>query len=591
MDEHERDATGADADGAASSGELEVLDGAALRRWAFRARAALAAHRPGIDALNVFPVPDGDTGTNMLQTLSGALRGLREHIAAHPDVPPVSSGAPAADIPVADTSAADNPAVGPAQEPNDEHDAHAVAVDSRLAALSDSTLVAARGNSGAILSELIRGLVATLMHARGRVDATGLAKALRTASERAWGAVGRPVEGTMLSVARSAASAADRSAAGGGRLADVTGAAVEAAEAALARTPEQLPTLKRAGVVDAGGAGLVVVLSALHEVVTGRRAGELTGDPGDVPARCEHGDHPLGDQVEVTYLVAGLDEAARDRLRAQLAELGDSVVLAGDECALRVHVHVEAQRVQQAIDAGGGSQALSHLRIEGLPQAQPLAPTGGSGFVTVLSAGLPESLAGLPGRHLLAGAVDTAHEPDPAGLFAALTDAPASPIVVLTDVAASVEQPVLEARRDGVEVLVVAASALPAAVAALAVHDPHAQAHGDAQAMQAAADAVLCASVSDEPAPDEIAPGELAPGELAAPERLRRNALAQVQRLVERGGGEAELVTICARPSAVAVAQQIADELAAGAGGHRALEVQVVLVGEQAADPLTIGVE
>ena len=197
---------------------LAVLQGADLRRWARLVASRLDAARAELDALNVFPVPDGDTGTNLALTVGGA----------------VADG-------------------------GDD--------------LARALLVHARGNSGVIASQLVRGW-ADVLTVRGRgagagVGAADVAKALRRGDELAWAAVTDPVEGTVLSVSRAAADAAERAAAGGDDLHGVVSAVVAAAEQALDRTPSQLPALAAAGVVDAGGAGLLLALHALRDVVAG----------------------------------------------------------------------------------------------------------------------------------------------------------------------------------------------------------------------------------------------------------------------------------------------------------------------------------
>ncbi|GAA3595837.1 DAK2 domain-containing protein [Kineosporia mesophila] len=204
---------------------LDVLDPPAARRWALTALGALADAREEIDALNVFPVPDGDTGTNMYLTLEAA-------VAAVQALPPHASVATVAD------------------------------------AFARGALLGARGNSGVIGAQLLRGWAQVLAE-HSELTAQTAVECFRRADEQAWKAVHHPLEGTILSVSRAAAEAA-RIAAGsdlGADLETVVSAAAEAAQLALARTPGQLPALAAAGVVDAGGRGLVVLLDALAEVV------------------------------------------------------------------------------------------------------------------------------------------------------------------------------------------------------------------------------------------------------------------------------------------------------------------------------------
>lgn len=300
---------------------LEVLDLHALRRWVVIARADLAAHAEAINRLNVFPVPDADTGTNMLLTVDEALHEMTDRAPA---------GLPEA-----------------------------------AATLARATLTSARGNSGVILSQLVRGVaevVATLK--REHLTGPDLAHALRRASDHAWAGVSRPVDGTVLTVAAAAADGAGLAVArGDDSLHAVTDAALTSARAALLATEEQLPALRAAQVVDAGGAGYLLVLEALLRVVEGApglatpadRAPEwLTRTPVlDVTA--VHDDaacdaHAGGPSYEVMYLLDGTDQGAVTELKRTLDGLGDSLVVAGGPDLWTVHVHVDD--VSAALNAG-----------------------------------------------------------------------------------------------------------------------------------------------------------------------------------------------------------------------------------------------
>ncbi|GGN01559.1 hypothetical protein FHR83_000792 [Actinoplanes campanulatus] len=207
---------------------LETLDAAAVRRWCDGGLEALRAHQREIDDLNVYPVPDGDTGTNLVLTLT----------AAHEAV------------------------AGPVEpEPGPEG---MTAVARLMRRMARGALLGARGNSGVIVSQILRGMADTFAAAVA-VRGGELARALRTATDAAYAAVARPVEGTVLSVVAAAAEGAGRTRSDD--LATVAKAAAQAAAEALDRTPQQLPVLARAGVVDAGGRGLCLLLDALVEVV------------------------------------------------------------------------------------------------------------------------------------------------------------------------------------------------------------------------------------------------------------------------------------------------------------------------------------
>ena len=221
--------------------DVATFDLDVVRRFADQAVDGLAATREEIDALNVYPVPDGDTGTNMFLTVESARDAMVEALEASPG-----------DLRVA------------------------------LRAYSKGALLGARGNSGVILSQLIGALLRRIGKA-GPDDrsAAVFAEGMALATEAAYAAVGEPVEGTILSVARAASDAAAESAnAPEDRLGDVVRGAATAAREALARTPEQLPLLAQAGVVDAGGRGLCVVLDAAEAAITGKRATTSTPHVG-----------------------------------------------------------------------------------------------------------------------------------------------------------------------------------------------------------------------------------------------------------------------------------------------------------------------
>ena len=265
---------------------MQALDGRGARLWALQALAALGEAREEIDALNVFPVPDGDTGTNMYLTLEAA----------------VSAGA---------RVAPGTPVAGVAE------------------AFARGALLGARGNSGVIGAQLLRGWADVLAQYE-RLDAETAVEGFRRADQQAWQAVGEPVEGTILSVSRAAAGAA---AAAPPRLEAVVAAAAAAARQALVLTTDQLPALARAGVVDAGGRGYVVVLDALADLVAGisRKRPMREPRPPALPVvdlvACLDAT-PAGPGFEVMYLLDAADGAVGP-LRERLLALGESLVVVG----------------------------------------------------------------------------------------------------------------------------------------------------------------------------------------------------------------------------------------------------------------------
>jgi DAK2 domain fusion protein YloV len=316
---------GADTDSDSRTGDsIATFDLAAVRRFADLAVEGLSEAREEIDALNVYPVPDGDTGTNMYLTMDAARDALEDHLREH----------------------------GPPPGPQTDDLRSALQVYARAA------LLGARGNSGVILSQLIGALLRRMGQAApddrsAEVFADGMVRA----TEAAYAAVGVPVEGTILSVARAASDAAvERAKDPDSRLGDVLAAAALEARAALARTPDQMQLLRDAGVVDAGGRGLCVILDAAQTAVTGHHRVVDAAEMGRhaIPQPVPTGDlTPDGPAYEVMYLLDA-DEDAIPELRTRLQDLGDSLVVVGGEGLWNVHVHVDdvGSAVEAGIDAG-----------------------------------------------------------------------------------------------------------------------------------------------------------------------------------------------------------------------------------------------
>ncbi|GIJ28360.1 dihydroxyacetone kinase [Micromonospora qiuiae] len=431
---------------------LDTLDAAAVRRWCARGLAALKRHQGEIDDLNVYPVPDGDTGTNLVLTLTSAQQALAM------DLDTLADGASTAH-------------------------GHALRLMARGA------LLGARGNSGVILSQILRGFadaLATVPAVRGRE----LAAALRDATTAAYAAVARPVEGTVLTVVSAAAGAAER--AGSDELRAVARAAAGAAATALARTPEQLPALARAGVVDAGGQGLCLLLDALVEVVTGespeRPAPAARMVPPPVTAARETGS--LEYAYEVQFLLDAAPEAVR-RMQDTLAALGDSLVVVGDSGTWQVHVHVND--VGAAIEAGvvaGRPHQISVTRFADQTAPVP-SPDGRAAVVVAAGSGLAELFAA-------EGAVTVPGNPSTGELLEAVRATAAARVVVLPndpDAQAVANQVAEEAHRLGVTVSVVPTRSPVQALAALAVRDPRRRFSDDVIAMAEAAGACRYAEV------------------------------------------------------------------------------------------------
>jgi DAK2 domain fusion protein YloV len=318
---------------------LATLGADDLRAVMGRFRDALRQHQADINRLNVYPVPDGDTGTNMALTLEAVVAELDE----------VPSGSALPEV---------------------------------CKAIGHGSLMGARGNSGVILSQLLRGMCDRMGAAVGPgVDAAILSDALGHASELARKAVVRPVEGTILTVATAAANgAAARLGEAGATLLTVVAQAHLVAADALARTPQMLPVLAQAGVVDAGGTGFLLLLDACWSVVDGTHlVPEPSGVPdvdlarlGAAPAVGENGHDPgegpvaVGDlRYEVMYLLYAPDESMGD-FKEVWAGIGDSIVVVGGDGLWNCHIHTDD--IGAAIEAGVDAGRPQRIRVTDLAE-------------------------------------------------------------------------------------------------------------------------------------------------------------------------------------------------------------------------------
>jgi DAK2 domain fusion protein YloV len=440
-----------------------TLDGVA--RFVDIATDALSSAREEIDALNVYPVPDGDTGTNMFLTVSAARDALREALANDPGL----------------------------------------SLGDGMAVLARAALLGARGNSGVILSQMLRAYVHHLAGAAiADKPAETIAAAMAEATEASYAAVGSPVEGTILSVSRAASDAALETAGRGARTRDVFTAAAAAARAALARTPEQLVVLAQAGVVDAGGRGLCVVLDAVETTATGRRPTPWSAPIGThlIPVAAA----PPGDDLtedgpgyEVMYLldVSPDEEAQRVAdLRATLATLGDSLVVVGGDGLWNVHVHVDD--VGAAIEAGITAGRPHRIRVTHFADQLAVGPQPGSTRASTRAGRKVVAVAAGPGLAALfesAGAVvvtgGPGQRPSTGQLLEAITGCGAAEVVVLPNDGDTVRAAEIAARTAEVEhdvsVEVIPTHAQVQGLAAVSVHEPGRAFDADVREMTATA--------------------------------------------------------------------------------------------------------
>ena len=408
------------------------------------ARAAIEAHRERIDDLNVYPVPDGDTGTNLTLTVRAVDDALQRE-------------------------GADDRA-GLAHE------------------VARAALMGARGNSGVILSQIVRGATDAL------AQSDDLAKAFRSASDAAYRAVKKPVEGTMLTAIRAMAEAAERDP----DLASI----VAAGDETVARTREMLPVLKEAGVVDAGAAGLVEIVRGIHAVLSGEAiAAPAERVADEVAIEAIH--QELSRYRYCTVFVLEGEDLDSDDLERDLEPLGDSLLVVGDRSALKVHVHTDdpGRALSLAVARGvvdGVEIANMHVqaqqREERLLHAVPDVAASTSSVVAVASGDGNRALFESGGARVVDGG--RTMNPSTSDLVAAIEAAPAGEVVVLPNngnVIMSAEQAAEHASK---RVRVVPTRSLQAGLTALIAFDGEQDAEANAEAMAEAVASVATGAVT-----------------------------------------------------------------------------------------------
>ncbi|MDP6323208.1 MAG: DAK2 domain-containing protein [Acidimicrobiales bacterium] len=289
---------------------LETLDSKSLANLMYCFSDALQGHKESLNSLNVYPVPDGDTGSNMAATLSSVVSEIN--------------------------SLEENPVL-----------------ENIIEAISHGSLMGARGNSGVIISQILRGFVSEIKSASKKdIDATLFSRALSAAASAAYEAVGNPVEGTILTVVRETAEATEKAVSEEHALLQVAEIAREAAKRSLDSTPELLPVLARAGVVDAGGSGFLLMLDSLLHIIDDR----LMPEPEVVTVSADslildtHDDMSnSGTRYEVMYFLEAPDDSMPDFKKAW-SEIGDSIVVVGGENIWNCHVHTN--NIGAAVEAG-----------------------------------------------------------------------------------------------------------------------------------------------------------------------------------------------------------------------------------------------
>jgi uncharacterized protein len=321
LTEHETAAVGGNESSSRRHGApTQYCDGRGLKRLIGAGLAWLERHQQAINALNVYPVPDGDTGTNMLLTMQSAYQEIQD-------------------------------------SPEEE-------VGIIAQKVAHGALMGARGNSGVILSQIFRGFARTLEGIEA-FDTVVFAAALREAATTAYKGVIKPVEGTILTVAREAAEAAVGAAASSDDLVYVLAQVVREARESVTRTPSLLPVLAEAGVVDAGGQGLHIILEGMLRYTRGE---QYTVDDELAAAMDLHDLHVEGEEgygYDVQFIIQG-ERLDVEKIRETIAAMGDSALVVGDSRAIKVHVHTPEPGTP--INYGAGLGSLSRVTIENMQE-------------------------------------------------------------------------------------------------------------------------------------------------------------------------------------------------------------------------------
>ncbi|KDE98070.1 dihydroxyacetone kinase [Mycolicibacterium aromaticivorans JS19b1 = JCM 16368] len=542
------------------------LDASALRDWASTAVGDLITHTDEINRLNVFPVADSDTGTNLLFTMRAALTEAESV---------TGSGG----------------------------------VGELTAALAEGALHGARGNSGVILSQILRGLADVTAAAAADtdgyladIDAVLLGAALRHAVGLVVSSMGgQLVAGTIVSVLQAVADTVQQWAADGASLAESLTAGGEAAVTALDRTPEQLDALAEAGVVDAGGRGFLVLIDALTATVTGHAPHRHAYEPGPPLVETVTAE-PAPPQFEVMYQLAGCDSAALDPLRTRLEQLGDSVAIAAS--AERYSVHVHTDDAGAAVEAGLAAGAVSRIQISvlstGPARVSPGSWSRERAVLAVVDGDGAAELFSQEGACVLrpdAELADPVNGVSARELLRALVDAGAAQVMVLPNGYVAAEELVAGCTAGigwGIDVVALPTGSMVQGLAALAVHDPGRHAVDDGYSMARAAAAARHGSVRTATEQALTWAGSCEPGDglgiagdevLVVADDVTGAAAGLIDLLLVAGG---ELVTVL---TGAGTDPAVADALAAHIHRrHPGIEFATYATGHRG-DELLIGVE
>ena len=555
---------------------LEVFGADALRNTVITFRDTMKRHAAGINLLNVYPVPDGDTGTNMSRTL---------------------------DAVVTELETADH------------------ALESTCEAISHGSLMGARGNSGVILSQILRGLVTTLRTATPG-SATKVAAALKAASVASYEAVLKPIEGTILTVVRETADAAQRAASDGATLAAMLHVARAAGRTALANTPEQLPVLKEAGVVDAGGAGFMLLMDAALHVVDGEPLPEPSEASGPSQEQLDAVSHraSASGEVDVSELryevmfLLNIDDAKSKEFMQAWGKIGDSIVVVGGDGLYNCHVHTNdiGAAIEAPLELGGKPFKIrvtdlfeemeeEHAQREAQMGAAAKRPSAVSALPAVECAVVAvcsgDGLAELFGQMGVQGVVTGGQtlNPSTAELLDAVEHMNSQQVIILPNNKNIIPVANQVNALTKKEVRVVPTCSMPEALAALVSYDPEADVDSNCEAMSDSAKSVVTGEVTQAVRDTNTDAGPVANGDWIGLVRGdgvvaigSTMVLAATQLLDQLLSGNGELLTVIT--GNLATARSTEEIIAYMADKHPDVEVEVH-PGGQPLYPFLFGVE
>lgn len=484
-----------------------TLDGAELRAMIETATRWLERNAEAVNAINVFPVPDGDTGTNMALTMRATIDATPDH----------------AEVNIAEVTRS----------------------------MSRGALMGARGNSGVILSQFVRGLAGNLDVCE-RVGGVELARALRSGAANAYAALTNPVEGTILTVMRAGGEGADAAINSGTTdVTEVMAAAVAATREAVEHTPDLLPVLREAGVVDSGGLGFHVLLDGALRALRGEPLPDAVAEAGQIAADWlssagEGEGHGDGYGYCTEFVVSG-DEVPLEVLRSRLQSIGDSVLVVGDPALVRIHIHIDDPG--RALSIGAEAGRLSNVKVDDMEaQADRLAsrlpPTGPLSIVAVgAGRGLVAMLRDVGAERVITGGQTM--NPSAEEILRAVQATHGERVIVLPNnknIIWTAEQAATMADKP---VSVLPTRSIPQGIAAILAVNPDAELETNLAAMREAAAAVRTIEVTRAArgvriggvAVDQDQPIALIDDELRIAAATPEDAAIQAVQALEGGGG------------------------------------------------------